>query len=563
MRNSSKVLMVFCAAMLMLSASFAYAGFDIKQVSKELSLDTFKEVSQIPDKPHFYLGLEPKSDPWEQNLELRKLWQTKDLMYSKNGLGLADKSNADLRIPANTEILEEIVVGGKTLRVFYTHHHYARDGMYYFWGKTGEKNLAEFSPIYKKYEAQWGVGRINGKEWNAIQRVLGWAQFEAIRIAVRDAIEGGLKKNLKDYRDINLTSGVIDARVELLDDPSYKDRLDEVVPGTSLRVRDILRVPLTRPEDFLPDLIIVGPRGVYGGFTNVMTPDTEKIVFLDLLGLAWGYVTKSDMLPAHEFTHANPYLQGWPLGFYFDVEMWAALMTDLDYDFTTYLFHPYLSVIRDSVRTTFGYDFEEVVRRTWPTTGASWYRDVREKEFRAHAAEVDKIRAELLRFIKEPKTGLLAMFYRDPYYWLAVNTKYCDTAAAWRIMFALRYQPAGLFDPDRKDKSGVTISPAVQTQEWLAKEEESGRIKRLAEAAMRKTGDPSEFAKKMTKVADSGNMKCPVDSRFFFMNKKEREGFTTIVEPLIEQARQGNVEARVLLMRIFNTPGILSQGLPR
>lgn len=527
-------------------------------ISNTLPAEVFDEVSKIPDRPHFVLGLEPKDDEWEQHLEMRKVFQTKDLFYGNAGSGLIDKSREDYHASGNTEMHEVITLAGKAVRILYTHHHRSPDGMYTFWSRMGEKNLAEFSPLYRKYEMRWGSGNFSDAQWKDIQRVMGWAQFEAVKEFVHEKIQGGLQKNVKDYSEMNLTDEVMLARSVLLDDPQYRDHLDDPVPGNpKLKVRDIIPIPLTRAEDFSPDLIIVGPKGFYGGFANWKTPETERIVFLDLLGLALQYIMKSDHLVAHEFVHTNPYLQGLPLSFYYDIEMWADLTTHLEGNLSDFLFHPYLAVVRDTVRTYFGYDFEEAIRRIIPE--GLGVRDIREKEFRFHAAEVKRIQQELMRFIRDPKEGLMVMFYRDPYYWLAVNTKFCDTAAVWRILFALHYEPAGLFDIEKKGKDGEVISPALQTREWLMKEEEGGRIQLLAERAMKKTGEKTEFASKISKAQDAkGISKCPVHSRFFLMTESEQKNFQNIVEPLIARAEQHDVEARVLLLRIFGGSGVFS-----
>ena len=543
-------------AMLFGSFSYVQAETDIQKLSKVLPADVFKEVSKIPPKPHFLLGLEPKTDEWEQYLEWRKIFQTKDLFYGYNGSGVMDKSRADYVAPGNTELSETVNVSGKNILILYTHHHFTKDGMHSFWSVTGEKNLAEFSPVYRKYEIQWGLGHLSDEQWKNIQRVLGWAQFEAMKELVHDVIGWALKKNLKDYSEMNLTEGVLEARAVLLDDPDYKKRLDDPVPGTAgLKVRDIIPVPLTRAEDFLPDLLIVGPRGFYGGFANWKTPDMERIVFFDLLGLALWHVSGWPM-PAHEFVHTNPYLQGIPLSFYYDIEMWADLTTGLESGMREFLFHPYMAVVRDSVRTQFGYDYEEAKRRIMP--GQFGVKDIREKEFREHARRVKVIRDELVRFVKDPKKGLLVRFYSDPYYWVAINTKYCDTAAAWRILFALSYEPAGLYDPDKKDKDGKIVSAVQQTKEWLTREEDGGNIRRLAEKAMANTGKESKFAKELSKVESNELMKCPVDSRWFLMNEAEKRMFHDFIKPLLLQGKDGDPDARVLLMRIFG-PAILQR----
>lgn len=531
------------------------AELKIAEVSPQIQPAVFQEVSRIPEKPHFLLGLERKEDEWEQYLEQRKVFQIKDLAYGKNFSGIIDKSRDDYLARGNTELSEVIAMASREVRIFYTHHHFTKEGMYTFWSKMGEKNLAEFSPLYRKYEIQWGLGNISDEMWERIKQMMGWAQFEAVKLFMRSALEDGLARAVKTYTEMHLTEGVLEARAKLLEDPQYRDRLDEEVAGTDgLKVRDLLPVPLTRAEDFLPDIIIVGPRGFYGGMANFKTPGTERIVFLDLLGLVMWYTTKWPLVE-HELVHTNPYLQSVPIAYYYDVEMWAGLTTDLDQGgLTEFLFHPYIAVVRDMVRTFFGYDFEEVRRRIFP--GEFVVRDVREREFRLHAAEVKRIRDELMGFIKAPRDGFMVEFYTNPYYWLAVNTKFCDTAAVWRILFALRYEPAGLFDPNKKDKEGNVISPVHQTKAWLMKEEEAGRIRRLAEKAMKRTGEETKFAKEMPKVVARG--KCPVHARFFLMKEHEQQEFIETVELLVKRMQRGESEAAFLLKRIFGNSGVLS-----
>lgn len=538
-------------------------AIDVSVTSKELLSSGFisadvKEISKIPNKPHFLLGLEPKVDEWEKYLERRKIWMTKDLFYGYNYLGIIDKSRNDYIARGNTEIFETITMNDREIKIIYTHHHITKGGMHTFWSPMGEKNLAEFSPLYRKYEVNWALGKISDDDWKSIKRLLGWAQFEAVKSFVHRAIEWGVAKNVKDYSEMNLTNEVLAKRSVLLSDPDYAKKLDETVPGSSnLKVRDLIPVPLTRPEDFLPDLLIVGPRGFYGGFANWKTPGTERIVFLDILGLALWYTTGWS-LPAHEFVHTNPYLQGTPLDLYFDVEMWAALTTDLNDDLTEYLFHQYLSVVRHVVKTYWGYDHEEAARRIF--AGSFGVRDVREKEFRENAVRVKQIRDELLRFIKDPKDGFMVTFYTDPYFWITANTKFCDTSAVFQLLFATKYEPAGIYDSNKKDKSGKIIPPVIQTKEWLAREEEAGKIKRLAEKAMAETGKETEWAKKnLSKVTDSIGQKCPVHGRFFFMNEKEQQRFAKFIEPLIDLAKNGDKEAQYVLMRIFAGSGSLSK----
>jgi len=551
-----QLMIIFVVLGLVFFASNAWAELNVKEVQKRLPPHIFKEVSKIPDKPHFLLGFERKTDPWEQFQESRRLFHTREFTHEFTGSAWIDKSQQDYIVPGSNVLSQVLKVSGKELRIIYSHHHYTKDGMYIFWSKMGEKNLAEFSLLYDKYKTQWGLGRITDSQWRDIQRILGWAQYEALKSFLRDVVTWAVDKNVRDYQEMRLTEMVIAARSKLLDDPEYAKKLDEPVPGApNLKIRDLMPVPMTRPEDFLPDLIVVGQGEFTGGFANFNTVGTERIVFFDTLGLALWYVRGWPM-PAHEFIHANPYLQGMPIAFYYDTEMWADLTTGMQDDVLEFLFHPYLAVVRDLVKNFFGYDSNEVERRIWPAKFGH-IQDIREDEFRKHAAEVKKITDELLNFIKDPKDGLMVKFYTDPYYWVVVNTKYCDTAAVYRILCALHYEPAGLFDPEKKNKQGKVIPPEMQTREWLEKEESAGRIAKLAELSMKQTGAKTKFAEDMGPEM-SAMVKCPQDSRWFFLTLPEQQKFKEIVKPLAERAKNGDIEAKQILLRIFGRSSVFS-----
>ncbi len=542
---------VFVAALfaLLVGTPAVAAGLDVERAARALPSDVFKDVSRIPATPHFLLGIEQKTDEWEQYLEVRKMLRSRNLPFMARDTGIIDKSQSDYVVRGNTELVETLSLGKKNVRIVYTHHHFTK-GRYVFLATVGERNLAEFSPAFKKYEAQWLDGKLTDEQWGTIQAVLGWAQFEAVRASVHASVKGAIAKNVADYREMNLTEAVVAARSAILNDPEYGRKLEQAVPGApGLKVRDVMVVPLTRPEDFTPDLLFVGPGQFIGGFANYKTPGTERIVFIDLRALMWEHVIGSPRILAHEFVHTNPYLQGTPLSFYYDLEMYADLTTGLEEGFMTYLFHPYAAVIRDLGRVYFGYDFELARERVFK--GYFGISDVNEQEFRKHVAMTREIREAFSRYIKDPKEGLMVRFYTDPYFWITINTKFCDTAAAVRLTFAFWYKQAGIFNPDQRDASGKAVPPAIQTETWLAQEEEAGRIRRLAEIAMQNTGKESDFAKTLPKIAAPEGMKCPVDSRVFLMDDKDQKRFVSAVESLVRRADAGEEEARYLLMRIF------------
>jgi len=127
-------------------------------------------------------------------------------------------------------------------------------------------------------------------------------------------------------------------------------------------------------------------------------------------------------------------------------------------------------------------------------------------------------------------------FYSDLYFWNTVNTKWCDTSAAWRIMMAFEFEPTIIFDPKKMDETGKIIPGSVQTKQWLAEQEAAGKIQKLAEEAMKKTGEITKTGEKMSKIEDlSGLIKCPTDSGFFNMPPEEQKRVQLMLEQLLKE----------------------------
>ncbi|OGF61403.1 hypothetical protein A2662_03565 [Candidatus Giovannonibacteria bacterium RIFCSPHIGHO2_01_FULL_45_33] len=530
----------------------ALLGLNVGELRARLPKDVFEEASKIPDKAHYLLGLEPSNDEFEQYLQMRKFSRTRELIYGKNYPGVIDRSSPDYRLQGERSLQSILELHGKKMRILYTHHVFTEESMYTYWSKMGEKNLAEFSPVYQKYLVRWADGKLSDVQWKDVQRLMGWAQFEAVKEnVVVGTIAKALKKDVADYAKINLTEGVLKARREILADPNYGDKLETPLAGPgNLKVKDILPLPYSKAEDFMPDVFIMGPFSFGMGFANFKTLETQRIAAVDIIGLMYDYVTGSPNITAHEFVHSNPTLQSTPLDFYFDLEMFANFTTS---EMMGFLFHPYDAVLRDEVDTFWGYDAKEAIKKIFPGEFLA-VRELNRSEFMKQRDAIKKIQAELLDFLTNPKDGFLVRFYSDPYYWITVNTKMCDTAGAFRLMFAQRYEPAGLFDPEKKDKDGNVIPPSLQTKAWLEREEESGRIALLAKKAMEKTGKMSKFGEELSKVQDlSGTATCPVHSRFFLMAKTEENEFLSVVRPIVESAKKGDADARFLLLRIFGS----------
>lgn len=546
---------------------FGITGFSYAE-TKLLSDDVLKDISLIPEKPHFLLGISQPQSKWDKFQEMRKMYRTAGVLYQPAGGSIIDRSAVEYR--ADTMLQETITVAGRKIQILYLGYHQTPEGMYVMYLKSGEKNLAEFSPLYEKYKTFWALGSFSDDQWKEIKKTMGWAQFEAVKSRIHKTIVEAAAENVAYYESFGFVKQIIKAREKILDDPDYEKKLDDSVPGLDgMRNRDVIAVPQVEIVDFLPDIFMVGlGRIVEGGATYWRVSGSEQIVYMGLQALIWEYIDGGYHVTRHEFTHNNPSLQNLFWGLYFDVETWCEMATGLLVaDPLDFLYGPYLAHWRDLVKNHWGYDTEEVIRRLFPMYlgGPVGVRDISRKEFEENAAKAQEIADELKKFVEK----LLVRSYTDSLLWSAVNTKFCDTAAALRLNFLLEYKSAGIFDPNKKDKSGKVIPPVVQTEEWLMREEE--RIKRLADEAMKNTGTKDKRWEGRSKLY-AGQMKCPVDTKFFLLNQKEQDEVLTLVDSLLPRARAGDWAARKVLMRAFgnwenissfNLKGTIEEEMPK
>ncbi|MBI2635113.1 MAG: hypothetical protein HYW79_01040 [Parcubacteria group bacterium] len=555
-----RLLSAFLTVATLIVVSNAFASPDIVKLSKELPADILKDASRIPDKPYFLLGIESKAgkSQWEQYLEIRKMMHSQIVQFTKAGNSLIDRAQPEYR--ADDTLQSTVEIAGRKVQVLYIGHRFTEDGMYALKTRFGEKNLAEFSPLYEKYKTRWAVGDkaswgISDKKWLTIRQLLSHQQFERVKQFVHEeVIRSAANENTKYFKAMKFFEKTMAKRAAVLDDPDYIKRASEPIKNTLLNTEDILPVPHVRTEDFLPDLFLFGPGSMFGGMTLIGLPQSERVVFLDMRAAMADYIRGGQSTAAHEFVHVNKYLQNFAMGAYFDVEIFAEMATGVwQADLFSYFWHPYYAHWRDLANIYFGYDTREVQQRLFPGEVIEDFSvvDINRKEFEENAMRVEAIAGEFKGFIEK----LYVEFYSDPLFWSAVNTKFCDKAATLRIMFALYYEPAGLFDPKKTDVNGNVISAAVQTKEWLMKEEESGRITRLAKLAMDKTGTLREKDKKEAEESEKelpklfNQFKCPVQSNAYLASRGEQIELASALGRMIERAKAGDGLARAMLIR--------------
>ena len=573
----------FVAALTLVFWSFAQVALAVDpdpvfaSYKKRLPKAIYDEVTKVPAQPHFLRGFKRETDEVRQYTESYRFFSTEARMGTEGGFGLIDKSLPGYQLPSGVTSITtkwQYKGQGKVVTVLYPNHHRREaDGMYTFWSrKWGEVNMATYSPLYAKYEVRSKVmgSTITSEQWKDIQVLLGWSEFKAIQNFTEASVTEGLEAAVDDFgpKGMDLTNRVIARRSELLKDPDYAKRWNAKIAGTKMTMNDLLPVPITTPDYFLPDLLIVPPSKFIGGWVNgFKVKDSERVMMLALDGLAAQYI-EGFILVKHEMTHTNPTLQGIPSSLYFDVEVYAASVSNLNEGVMSYLLHPYMGIYNEMGYAYFGYDAEAAVKKIFPP--AFTVSNFDEREFRKHIEIMNVIRPELQDLVRNRDDGLMVQYYTDPDFANAVNMKYCDTAAFLRLAFAMRYKPAGIFDPTKVDSDGKVIPAEVQTAQWLDQERESGRIARLATRAMGATGSRSKKGDELMKITKAEDMNgmatCPVDSRLFGKTEDEIKQYVSILNDLKRESLAGNTLAELLFERVLDNSGVrgyLSRRLQR
>jgi hypothetical protein len=526
----------------------------VNEIEKDILKDNLnlpKEVYAIPERPHYFLGLNQIPEvSYERLLEIRKLYQMKGSFYNCNGSITIDKSAQELGLHRNANYLQltsDIEVAGRKVLVIFPYHLLSDpvNKEFIYMSPLGPKNLAEFSPLSRKYEIQWGLGQVSDEKWTAVKRALGWAQFQAVKHHAFSSLEEAIENNVAVHYE--LPARILEVQEKILDNSKVDEDLSKPVRGTEFQVQDMLMFPHVGPEDFVPDIYIVGPIPGAWGMANWKVIGSERIVFYDTLGSAYDFIINKTAILTHEIGHTNPYLQGLPATLYFDLEVWNTLATDLFLDDFQWFGSGYLPAVQDTIHTFFGYDSREAEKRIWPNRFVN-LRDFNRKEFDENAKRVAEIMATLRKFIVE---DFFPNFFHDQYFWLSVNTKWCDTIAAWRIMMVFKFEPTCIFDPQKVDAEGNPIPASVQTKQWLAEQEAAGRIKELAEETVKKTGELTDLGQKMSKIEDyAGLVKCPTNSGLFLLPPSEKKTVQAMLEQLLEENDPRFLRAIGYLLRL-------------
>ncbi|MBI4140922.1 hypothetical protein HY485_03745 [Candidatus Woesearchaeota archaeon] len=259
-------------------------------------------------------------------------------------------------------------------------------------------------------------------------------------------------------------------------DKKLEDILNEQITGyDGITVRDALLVPppALTAKDFLPQQYYFGvlPTGQRGGSILGVTYLNVGVVGIDPKARILDYINGKPTILMHEMMHANEKLQGMPLVFYFDAELYADLAEISNMDYLEITSHPYLDVPRQLSDTLFSFNSDlafENVRDFAIMPGTSFEESAGYKKLRKTMHVVNDIAK---KFQTKSLEEFFPEFYASPHYWITVNEFHRDGTAAFKIFFYANYEPTSLGGPEATRKFMEENKEVIkETSEQVLKE---------------------------------------------------------------------------------------------
>lgn len=407
-----------------------------------------EEVQKQQSLPHYLQGIDSPKDPVEKILEKERVYNAVKSTYSRERAPIINGS-----IQVQKQIL------GKNSILTFVNYVDKGDHVVHYTSK-GLQNLtqAEFRTVIQDH-----TNYIEEAALTLEQR------FKEPSRRVRETIETNFRKAKK-----------------LPPDKKLEDILDENIPGyEGITIRDALFVPPAKltAQDFLMPHYYFGvlPSTMFGGSILGVTYLNTGIVGIDTKARILDHINGTPIILMHEMMHNNEKLQGMPLVFYFDAELYAELAQIADMDYLELTSHHYLKVPRQLSHTLFSFNsdlaFENILDFTI-MPGAQLEKTNNYQKLRKTIDVVQNIAATLQTKSLEQ---FFPEFYASPHYWITVNEFHRDGAAAFKIFFYANYEPTCLKGPEATRKFMEENKHVIlETSEQVLKELRNRNTRRSA-----------------------------------------------------------------------------------
>lgn len=298
-----------------------------------------------------------------------------------------------------------------------------------FYGHT----LTLYLPMYSRsgnavyYNTGAGVTKLSEQE------------FECVKADLRQWIQDAIDADYADHKMITTLAVKSFGEQEGMTPEEVLKLLSKPIPEYGTTYGEVLKIPLLEPADFIKSVkyIYFTPMkscnaSVYAETVVTFTPCTRR----------WDYIVGYPVVAKHELIHSNSKLQGFPIGWYTDGELLAALLPFLEQptDLETFFYHGYLSVPWEALNVFGRWDIEKVRREIYRYRvvggGSAMNREVLAK----YLPEIN----EAAKWLRETGLQALAEFYKDPHFWVTVNDMSYDDRMAYKVIMAKNWEPTRL-----------------------------------------------------------------------------------------------------------------------
>lgn len=346
--------------------------------------------------PHYLAGLKQTDDQVEAFNQIQLVYQ----------MSQADSVNGGARWGSNLGEKVDLTFYGHTVTLYLPMYRKAEDGVYHYTAS--------------------GATRLSNQE------------FECVKEDFRDWVQRSIDADFKDHKGINTLAidGFASRNGKTSDE--VRELLKKPIPEYNTTYADVLQIPQIEPVDFIKHV-----KHMY--FTQMGSCNAavalKTFVVLTPCMRRMDHVLGYPSVMKHELIHAST-IQSYPIGWYFDMELFAALLPFLEHpaNIDDFFYHGYLSAPWEALRVFACFDVgkmrKEIFRYRVPFGGSAINREV----LAGYLGEINKASA----WIRETGLKVLGEFYSDPHVWVAVNDMSFDDHMAYKVIMAKMYEPTCL-----------------------------------------------------------------------------------------------------------------------
>jgi len=295
-----------------------------------------------------------------------------------------------------------------------------------FYGHT----VTIYLPMYRRadnavyYHTTAGVTKLSEQE------------FACVKADLKQWIQSAIDANYADHKMISTLGVEIFAKQNGLTPEAVRELLAKPIPEYGTNYQDVLKIPLLEPADFI--------KGVKYMYFTPMGSCNASVYFHTVVAFTpcvrrTDYILGYPVVMKHELIHANAKLQGFPIGWYTNVELLAALLPfpEQPTDLETFFYHPYLSTPWEILRVFRKWDIrkvrEEIFRYRVAWRGSAINREV----LASYLTEIN----DAAQWLRDTAIQVLAEFYADPHFWVTVNQRSYDDDMFYKVIMAKNWEP--------------------------------------------------------------------------------------------------------------------------